>query len=136
MGRRTLTAIDRYDIPAAKAGARLRRRWRFQPRGLIGLILLAFLAINLYVLADNVVRLIGQRRTQAELERRLRDLERHVYYLQQYRDWMKTDEYLREQARSLGYVSPGETLELLPAEPPAEGDNPVARRNDRPCPPY
>lgn len=115
--------------------ARPRRRWRFKLRGLIGLALTAVMGINLYVMADNVVRLIKGRQARLEMQRRLAEALRRNDQLRKERDWMRSDEFLREQAHDLGYVAPGDTLEVESSGTTSD-DNPVKRRRSKPCPPY
>ena len=110
-----------------------RRRWRFRPRGILNLILLAVFLVNLYVLADGLVRLVKTAHAERVLRRRLAERAAMNRLLEKDRDRMAGDDYLREQARRLGFVAAGE--EVVPLEaPPVE--SPVKRRRSRPSPPY
>jgi len=111
-------------------------RWRFHPRGILGLLLAIVIGINLYVLADNIVRLIKQRGAEAELRQRVANWRTMNGILQQERDWMKSDDFLREQAHNLGYVAPGEAPAAPPEQVTPDASSPVKRRRDRPCQPY
>jgi len=101
---------------------------------LLRLILLAIFAINLYVLADGIVRLLKSGRDEAALRQQQSRQLKLNSSLQQNRDWMASDDYLREQAHNLGYSSPDEPLIPTNDLPPAE--SPVKRRRARPSPPY
>ena len=131
---RMSTLTDRASLSRPDGFRRTRRRWRFQPRGLLGLILLAVFAINLYVLADGVVRLIKFRRDEAALRQQQSRQLKLNRSLQQNRDWMAGDDYLREQAHNLGYTSPDEPS--IPTGDPPPAESPVKRRRARPSPPY
>lgn len=132
---RMSTLTDQASLSRPDGCKRTRRRWRFQPRGLLGLILLAVFAINLYVLADGVVRLIRFRRDEATLRQQQSRQLKLNRSLQQNRDWMAGDDYLREQARNLGYTSPDEPS-ISTGDPSPPAVSPVKRRRTRPCPPY
>lgn len=131
---RMTAATERFRQPRPDRFRRARRRWRFQLRGLLGLLLVTIFAINLYVLADGVVRLIKSRRNETILRQQQSRQLKLNSSLQQNRDWMASDDYLREQARNLGYASPDEPTISTSGPPPVE--SPVKRRRDRPCPPY
>lgn len=121
-------------VPFSRAGAP-RRRWRFRPRGLVNLILLILLLFNLYVLVDGLVRLVKQYRTESLLRARLAQQKAVNRSLERRREWMQTDEYLRQEAARLGLVSPQEENGARrEKEPPAE--SPLKRPRARPCPPY
>ena len=114
---------------------RVRRRWRFHPRGIIGALLAIVIAINLYVLADNIVRLTRLRRKEAADARRLEQIQGWINALRQQRDWMRGDDFLREQAHDLGYIAPGESAQALAEE--ADPDSyEVKKRKSAPSPPY
>lgn len=131
---RMMATAERYRPPRPAKSGRAHRRWRFRSRGLLGLVLLTIFAINLYVLADGVIRLVKSRRDE-KLLRQQQDRQLSLNRsLQQNRDWMTSDDYLREQAHSLGYTSSGEQTFPAGGSPPIE--SPVKRRRDRPCPPY
>ncbi|MCL6614372.1 MAG: hypothetical protein K6U03_07150 [Firmicutes bacterium] len=112
----------------------IRRRWRFHPRGLINLVLLAVLLVNLYVLADGLVRLIKGARSERLLRERLAKRTVLNRLLEEDRDRMAGDDYLREQARRLGFLGPGEVTESTEVLPMVE--SPIKRQRSRPCPPY
>jgi len=108
---------------------RTRIRWRFRWRGLLGVLLVAVILLNLYVLLDNAVRLVKLRIEQAALNS---DLARAADYgktLEQRRNQMKSADYLREQASMLGYVTPGETASTPSAERPYTTTSPLKRKS-------
>ena len=112
----------------------IRRQWRFRPRGLLNLVLLTVLLLNLYVLADGLVRLIKGFRTERLLRLRLAEKSAQNRLLEKERDRMAGDDYLREEARRLGFLAPGEKPD--PAEDLQTVESPVKRHREQPCPPY
>ncbi|MGE5529008.1 MAG: FtsB family cell division protein [Patescibacteria group bacterium] len=117
-------------------GRQKRRKWRFRPIGLVGIFLAVVVLINLYVLADNIYRLVKQIPEKAALERRLGEVRKANEALQRQRDWMASPEFVRRQARDLGYIAPGEEA-LVNAEPVSPAaDGAVKRRKDKPSDPY
>ena len=131
----------RMRAPASRPACRTsykrrRRRWRFHPRGLIRVILVAVVAINLYVLADNLVRLIKRDREEDALSRSLVEGGKRYEALKKQRDYMQTTEFLRDSAHSLGYIAPGETADAMAVEVPTGANHMVQKKRNPPSPPY
>lgn len=123
--------------PASRAvSKRRRRRWRFQPHRLARLILAAVVALNLYVLADNLVRLLKRHREERALSHSVIQDGKRYEALKKQRDYMRTTEFLRDSAHSLGYIEPGETADTLAEEISPSAEAAVQKKRARPSPPY
>jgi len=79
-------------------------RWRFRWRSLLGLALFAVLAVNLYVLADNAIRLVKLRLDQSILDKRLLQIGQRNKELQKTKASMQGEKYIREQAVKMGFA--------------------------------
>lgn len=92
----------RREQPVQKRPRRF--RWRFRWRGLLGLALLAVLAINLYILADNAIRLVKLRLDQSILNKQLLQVDQRNKELGETRTSMQGEKYIKEQAEKMGYT--------------------------------
>lgn len=116
--------------------ARSRRRWCFRPRGLVRVLLVVVVVLNLYVLADNIIRLVKQHQEENALTRGVVKSGQQYEALKKQRDYMQTTEFLKDSAHSLGYIAPGETADAIAEEIPTNADPTVQKKRNRPCPPY
>ena len=124
---RMTRSIRRPELPR-RTKKRARKRWRFRPHGLIGIILTIVIAINLFVLADNIVNLARLHVEKTALNRRLAQKVNNNRALRQQRDRMKGTDFLRNQAYRLGYTGADETASTAAGEVPQGMKTPFKKR--------
>lgn len=119
--------------PAAPGG---RIRWRLSWVGLVRLAVIAIILTNLYVLADGLVRLVMKNRAAEALSQRIAEENGRLQERKKERDYMMSPEYVRDAARSLGYVVRDDRAEAVaePEDPGAESAAP--RDRDTPDPAF